>query len=105
METIITFITDNVLSNLDFGYMLSVNLLSYAMIKWADELNGPKPLSKTIKRLLSLLSGIIIGAVIYFITEEYSMIKLLYSFVLSLFSWDYIFRPMIKKFNIGYKKE
>lgn len=94
----------NILINsFDFGYMLAVNILTYAIIKMIDQYNGEKPVPLWLKRVIAVACGIIIAAVIIPI-QGYS-IPLVYSFIASLISWDIIFKPIIKKLKgADYKK-
>lgn len=100
MERIIDLIIDS----FDFGYMFTVNILTYVIIKTVDQINGPKKgVSQLIKRLIALISGIVLGIIIY-INQGYSNM-LLYSFITSLVSWDIIFKPIVKYFkNFDYNK-
>lgn len=97
-------IIDLILNSFDFGYMFSVNILTYLIIKSVDQLNGPdKGVPTWLKRILAVLCGLILGTMIY-INEGYSNI-LLYSFIASLVSWDTIFKPIIKYFkNLDYNE-
>ena len=66
VETII----DKILSNFDLAYMLSVNVLTYLIIKLIDYLNKDKAVSTLVKRLILLGSIIVIGAI--YIVSGYS---------------------------------
>ena len=96
-------ILDLLLNYFDFGYMLSVNILTYIVIKIIDELNKEKIVPVWLKRTIAVICGIIIwGIIICF--NGYSNV-LIYSFILSLVSWDTVFKPIIKKFeSADYKK-
>ena len=98
-------IIDILLNSFDFGYMLTVNILTYLVIKSIDALNGPnKAVPTYIKRLVAVLSGIILGGIIY-VHSGYSNI-ILYSFIASLVTWDTIFKPVVKYFkNLNYNSD
>lgn len=97
-------IIDLVLSSFDFGYMFAVNILTYIIIKTIDYYNGDKSVPTWIKRIVTLCSGIVLGVVVT-LTTGYSNV-LLYSFILSLVSWDLLFKPIIQRWkSIDYKKE
>lgn len=96
-------ILDLLLNYFDFGYMLSVNILTYIVIKIIDELNKEKIVPVWLKRTIAVICGIIIGGIIICF-NGYSNV-LIYSFILSLVSWDTVFKPIIKKFeSADYKK-
>lgn len=94
-------IVDILIGSFDWGYMLSVNVLTYFVIKTIDSMNGPKKVPVWLKRVIAIVCGIILGLLV---VGEYSNI-LLYSFILSLVSWDALFKPLIKKLKgADYKK-
>ena len=96
-------IVDLLLGSFDFGYMFSVNVLTYIIIKIVDKFNGRKKVKVCQKRTIAVLCGIIIGGIIT-IMGGFSNI-LLYSFILSLVTWDILFKPIIKRISsIDYKK-
>lgn len=87
-------LTSMLLNSFDFGYMFSVNVLTYLIIKIIDYLNGDKAVPTWLKRTIAVICGLVIAAIIYF-TGGYTN-SLLYSFILSLVSWDAIFKPLLK---------
>ena len=96
-------IVDILINSFDYGYMLSVNVLTYLIIKIVDYLNGDRIVPVYAKRLIAVISGIVLGVLII-LSSGYSN-TLLYSFILSLVSWDVIFKPIIKKIKgANYKK-
>lgn len=88
-------IVDILLDSFDFSYMLAVNVLTYFVIKTIDSMNGKKHVPTWAKRIIALICGLILGVIIT-ITSGFSN-TLLYSFILSLISWDLIFKPIIKR--------
>jgi len=49
------------------------------------------------KRLIAVICGIVLG-IIMSLTEGFSMI-IVYSFILSLVSWDALFKPILKHYK------
>lgn len=98
-------IIDILLNSFDFGYMLTVNILTYLIIKSIDALNGPdKAVATWAKRLVAVMSGILLGGIIYFYSGYSNMI--LYSFIASLVTWDTVFKPVVKYFkNLNYNQD
>lgn len=94
------------LSQFDFVYMFIVNLVTYIVIKLIDELNGPKAVPVYGKRIVAVIVGIAIGITSYSISDDVRAITLVYSFFLSLVSWDCIFKPILNYIGgrINYKK-
>ena len=93
------------LSHFDFAYMFAVNVLTYLLIKAIDSVNGTKAVSTAVKRLIAVLAGAGIGAVAVKLGSEPA--TMVYSFILSLVSWDILFKPILNKLNdkINYKKD
>ena len=90
-----------ILSSFDFGYTLSVNILTYLCIKFIDSMNGDRAVPRHMKRIIAVMCGIVLGGIIV-TASGYSNI-ILYSFVLSLVSWDTVFKPLLKYFkNLDY---
>lgn len=99
MEQLISIL----LNSFDFGYMFAVNVLTYVVIKTIDSCNGDKVIPSWQKRIIALICGIILGIVVIF-TSGFSII-LIYSFILSLVSWDALFKPILKRLKyMDYKK-
>lgn len=97
-------IIDLLLGSFDFGYMFSVNILTYLVIKTIDQLNGPnRGVPAWLKRVIAVLCGLLLGGMIV-MNGQYSNV-LLYSFIASLVSWDTLFKPIVKYFKeLDYNK-
>lgn len=98
-------IIDILLNSFDFGYMLTVNILTYLLIKSIDALNGPnKAVPTYLKRIVAVLSGIVLGGIVYTYSGYSNVI--LYSFIASLVTWDTVFKPVVKYFkNLNYNTD
>lgn len=101
IEEIINNIITTVISSFDFAYCISVNVLTYLIIKSIDELNGKKAVSTWSKRIVLLV-------VIFFTGVLYNLIGcdnkiLLNSAILAPVSWSWIIKPICKYFRIDYK--
>lgn len=96
---LITIITDN----FNFPYMISINILTYFIIKTIDRLNGNKAVSTLIKRCI-LIASIIIITIIYKLNDYDNNISLLNSAILAPVFYSWILRPILIKLKIGYKE-
>lgn len=101
---IVSEIITAVMGQIDVAFMLDVNILTWLIIKQIDSRNGEKPVDQLVKFLISVFVGAAVGAVAIFACSV-DAIKILYSFLLSLVSWDFIFKPLFKKVNIDYFKD
>ena len=96
------FIINQLLNNFDFTYMLIINVLTYIVIKIIDEINKEKIVTETQKRIVLLVS-IIIVTLLYILFGYSNKLILINSAILSPVFWSWILKPIIKKLNIDYK--
>lgn len=101
---VIQKLVDAILSGLDIVFMLAVNVLTFAIIKVVDSINGKKAVHPVLKVIIAVVSGSILAVLFYF-DDKTQLRVLVYSFILSLVSWDYIFSPIIRKLKWGYTKK
>ena len=101
IEEIINNIVTTIISSFDFAYCISVNVLTYLIIKIIDSLNGNKTVSTWSKRIV-LLVVIFSTGVLYNLIGCDNKI-LLNSAILSPVFWSWIMKPICKKFKIDYK--
>ena len=87
-------LTNLLINSFDFGYMFSVNVLTYLIIKTIDCLNGDKSVPTWLKRTIAVVTGLLLALIIVLMNGFTP--SLLYSFILSLVSWDTIFKPLLK---------
>lgn len=95
---------EELLSRFDIAYMFAVNVATYLIIKTIDKFNREKVVPTWTKRIIAVIVGIIIGlAVTSFGTDKTTI---LYSFILSLVSWDILFKPILNRIDgkFNYKK-
>lgn len=99
---VVSKILDSIFSSIDLVYMLAVNISTYLVIKLIDELNGEKAVPVYAKRVITLVTGAAIGVIVYALGGN--AITIFYSFILSIVSWDVVFKPILHKFkNLDYK--
>lgn len=97
------FVIDAILNNFDFTFMLVVNVLTYMSIKIIEDCISPKRVAKEIKRAL-LITNIFFVGLVYFAIGYENKIILLNSAILAPISWSWVFKPILKKFNLDYIK-
>ena len=85
------------------GYMFSVIVASYLVIKLVDAVNGNKVVPSWAKCLVTCIMGIILFVVFYLFTEE-TLESLITSFFAAVFVYDKAIKLLIEKFNMGYRK-
>lgn len=95
-------IIDLIINNFHFGYMITINVLTYVIIKIIDDINGDKIVPTYVKRIILIIS-IIIVTIAYIIGNYKDYIVLINSAILSPVFWSWIAKPIIRKFGIDYK--
>ena len=101
IEEIINNVITTVISSFDFSYCISVNILTYLIIKIIDSLNGKKVISTWSKRIVLLV--VILSTILIYNLIGYDNKILLNSAILSPVFWSWIMKPICKKFKIDYK--
>lgn len=94
---------DLIISNFDFSYMITINVLTYIIIKGLDYLNKDKNV-KTITKRIVLVISIIIVTVSYILTDYQDYTVLINSAICAPVFYSWVLRPILIKCNIGYKK-
>lgn len=102
MELIEKFI-DLIVSNFDFSYMITINVLTYIIIKCLDYVNKKKNV-KTIEKRIALLASIVLITTCYLLSGYNDYIVLLNSAICAPVFYSWVLRPILVKFNIGYKQ-
>lgn len=97
-----TSIIEQIINNFDFAYMITINVLTYLVIKFIDFINGKLPV-KTLTKRIVLVICTIACCIVYKLTTEISNQILINSTVLAPVAYSWIFKPMLKKLKIGYR--
>ena len=96
-------IIDLIITNFDFSYMIAINVLTYIIIKCLDYVNKSKNV-KTIEKRIALLASIIAVTSCYLLSGYKEYIILLNSAICAPVFYSWVLRPILIKFNIGYKQ-
>lgn len=99
-----TNILTELINNFDYGYILIINLIAYILIKITDYFNGDKKVPLITKRILTVIS-IIIMFCIYKAYDYPNDLKLINSSIAAPVIWSWVLRPLFVKFKIGYKQD
>lgn len=92
-----------IVSNFDFSYMITINVLTYIIIKGLDYLNKDKNVKIITKRIVLVIS-IIIVTISYVLTDCQDYTVLINSAICAPVFYSWVLRPILIKCNIGYKK-
>lgn len=90
-----------ILNNFDFGFVISVNIITYAIIKIIESIT-----KKQVKKLFKIIATIIVTIGFDFICIKYTEIDkqiLLNSSILAPVAWDWVIKPLCKLIKIDYK--
>lgn len=91
------------IESFDFGFCVTVNILTYLIIKLIDELNGSRKVATWTKRGIMLIAVIVISMA-YYVTGSNSKL-IINSAILAPVFWSWIGKPICDKLNIGYRKD
>lgn len=100
---LVSTIVNQMAANFDFGYMLTINVLTYFVVKIWDEINGEATIGVWQKRIVLIVSTIVI-ATLYKLSHYPNDIVLLNSTILAPVFWSWIARPILVKLGLGYKQ-
>lgn len=103
MELFIRNFIDIFTANFDIPYILSVNVLTYMIIKGVDDLNGKKKIGTWTKRLITIICSIILIICYRYIGEYENIIILINSSIIAPVAWSWLFKPILKKLKMDYK--
>ena len=99
----ISQIINTTIESFDFGFCVAVNILTYLIIKFIDELNGSRKVATWTKRSVMLIAVIVISIAYYIIGSNPKLI--INSAILAPVFWSWIGKPVCDKLNIGYRKD
>lgn len=103
MDKLISNFVELFNTHFDLSFMLCVNILTYILIKVIDDLNGDKVVGTWIKRLVMIISCFAIAA--GYVAGGYENTTILInSAILAPVAWSWIFKPILKKIGVDYKK-
>ena len=99
---IISNIIETTLNSFDFAYCIAVNILTYIIINIINSRNGNIDMKLWSKRIILVVSIIIVGAVYYFNGSDIKLI--INSAILAPVFWSWIMKPICRHFKIDYKQ-
>lgn len=89
------------ISNYNFNFILSINIVSYLIIKLLHKIIFTP---KGIKILITIIVSILMGVLYHFISDISTEV-LINSAILAPLAWDWIFKPILNKIGIDYKDD
>lgn len=94
-------ILSQLISNYNFTFILSINIISYLIIQLFNKNSIAK---KGIKILITALVSIAMAILYHFISDTSTEV-LINSAILAPLAWDWVFKPILNKLGIDYKKD
>lgn len=95
-------IISQLINNFDFALILILNIITYAIIKILDDINKEKNVTTWQKRIIFVISSIIIGVIYYFISDI-KPIKIIDSIIIAPIAWSWFAKPIANRIGIDYK--
>lgn len=90
-------------ANFDFALMLVINVITYGVIKLIDDINGDKVPTTWQKRIVFLITAIVLG-IIYKYCTDVPIHIIINSCIIAPVAWSWLAKPIAIKFGIDYKK-
>lgn len=90
-------------TNFDFALMLVINVITYGVIKFIDDVNGDKVPTTWQKRIVFLITAIVLGIIYKYCTDVPIRI-IINSCIIAPVAWSWLAKPIAIKFGIDYKK-
>lgn len=100
---IVDSVISNFQANFDISFMISVNVLTYLIIRCIDSLNGDKSVNTWCKRLIAIISSVIL-ALLYFDCGYDNVFRLINSTIIAPVAWSWILKPLAKLLKQDYKQ-
>ena len=95
---------DIIFTNFDIAYILSINVLTYSIIKIVDYFNGSKKVACGIKRLILLICTLVC-AIVYKLLVDIDNYVLLNSSICAPIIYSWLIKPILSQIGIGYKTD
>lgn len=90
------------LSDFNFGLMIIINIVTYFIIKFIDEVNGDKIPTTWQKRIIFIIVAIVFG-IIYKCFTDITINIIINSCIIAPVAWSWLAKPIAIKFGIDYK--
>ena len=99
MEQIIS----QLVRNFDFALMVVINVVTFAIIKAVDELNGDKVPTTWQKRAIFVAAAVAV-ALLYRFTTDISVNVIINSCIVAPVAWSWLGKPIASRLGIDYKQ-
>ena len=90
------------LRSFDFSFCIVTNILTYFIILLITEKNGRKDLSVKSKRIILIISILLMATIYWLIGCEMRLV--INSAILTPVFWTWVMKPIFKKFGLDYKQ-
>ena len=99
-----SYILNQILSNFDFAYMFTINILTYIIVKILDSVDNRDKVP-TLEKRIALIASIIIVSALYCFIGYTDYIIMINSAICSPVFYSWVLKPMLTKKGLGYKNE
>lgn len=96
-------IINQLIHNFDFALMLIINVVTYVLIKFIDEINKEKTVTTWQKRIIFVCVSLVIGCVYYFLSDV-KLIVIINSIIIAPIAWSWLAKPIAGRLGIDYRK-
>lgn len=96
-------IINQLVRNFDFALMVVINVVTFAIIKAVDELNGDKVPTTWQKRAIFVAAAVAV-ALLYSFTTDISVNVIINSCIVAPVAWSWLGKPIASRLGIDYKQ-
>ena len=100
---IVDSIISNFQANFDISFIISVNVLTYIIVRCIDSVNGTKSVSTWCKRLIAIIASAVL-AFLYYNCGYDNVFRLINSTIIAPVAWSWILKPIAQILKMDYKQ-
>lgn len=97
---IISYIT----SNINIMYIIICNIVTYLVLNMCEKLNNERKMKRIWKRIIAFAIALGIGLAEIFLLKH-SIDPIFYGMFIQFISWDYLFKPIMKRIMKKYESD
>ena len=91
------------MNNFDISYMLSINILTYMIIKIVDYFNKEAKVKLIIKRIILIICTIVC-CILYSLLANIETHIMINSTIAAPVFYSWVLKPILKKYNLNYNE-
>lgn len=95
---------NNIFDYLNIPFIITNIICTYLIIKGIDYINGTAKVSFWIKRLVLIITIIVVSIIYIILDKDINKLQLFNSAIATPVAWSWIIKPIFTKLGIDYRK-